>query len=273
MAVKNLVSGVLAQSITTSTTTVLVKIAENVDSSGVQSFFPTPPFYITIMPKAPAVGVANRLDSEILQVTAVGNGQSGNAPLTCVRGQRDTTAKAFEAGSIVTVGVYADDAVFLGGEGSAVGTPAPWVDTSDIKNGAITTNKIADGAVKSAKIDWATFYKSATPLSALLPVNANTETTVQTFTLPAGKWRIFWAVRGYGDYTQADIVFAGLKSNGNNVQRIGENIATTGVLRPNIASSYEANITSSTTFSTFVTMPMSGYISVETTYLFALRVG
>lgn len=171
MAVKNLVSGVLAQSITTSTTNVLVNIAENVNASAIQSFFPTPPFYITIMPKAPAVGVANRLDSEILKVTAVGSDQSGNASLTCVRGQRDTTAKAFEAGAIVTVGVYADDAVFLGGEGSAVGNPAPWVDTADIKNGAITTDKIADGAVKPAKIDWATFkfpipdYSNGTSIS------------------------------------------------------------------------------------------------------------
>ena len=154
MAVKNLVSGVLAQSITTSTTNVLVNIAENIDASGIQSFFPTPPFYITIMPKNPTIGVANRLDSEILKVTAVGNVQSGNASLTCVRGQRDTTAKSFDAGSIVTVGVYADDAVFLGSEGSAVGTPAPWIESSDIKNGAITTDKIADGAVSNAKIDW-----------------------------------------------------------------------------------------------------------------------
>lgn len=161
MAVKNLVSGVLAQSITTSTTNVLVNIAENVDASAIQSFFPTPPFYITIMPKTPAVGVANRLDSEILQVTAVGNDQSGNASLTCVRGQRDTTAKAFDVGSIVTVGVYAEDAVFLGSEGSAVGNPAPWIESSDIKNGAITTDKIADGAVKSAKIDWETLPGSA----------------------------------------------------------------------------------------------------------------
>ena len=122
MAVKNLVSGVLAQSITASTTNVLVNIAENIDASGIQSFFPTPPFYITIMPKNPTVGVANRLDSEILQVTSVGNNQSGNASLTCVRGQRDTTAKAFDVGSIVTVGVYADDAVFLADSGVSGGS-------------------------------------------------------------------------------------------------------------------------------------------------------
>lgn len=198
MAVKNLVSGVLAQSITTSTTNVLVKIAENVDSSGIQSFFPTPPFYITIMPKTPAVGVANRLDSEILQVTAVGNDQSGNASLTCVRGQRDTTAKAFDVGSIVTVGVYADDAVFLGGEGSAVGNPAPWVDTTDIKNGAITTDKIADGAVKSAKIDWTTMKCGivSDPVSDTIPANGRTR--IAQITLPKGKYALiatasYWA--------------------------------------------------------------------------------
>ena len=130
MAVKTLGSGVLAQSITTSTTNVLVNIAENIDASGIQSFFPTPPFYITIMPKTPAVGVANRLDSEILQVTAVGSDQSGNASLTCVRGQRDTTAKAFDAGSIVTVGIYAEDAVLLA-KGSVSG-------------GAAYSNKLVD---------------------------------------------------------------------------------------------------------------------------------
>lgn len=149
MAVKDLVSGVLAESITTSTTNVLVTIAQSIGRPGILSFFPTPPFYITIMPKSPAVGVANRLDSEILQVTAVGNDQVGNAALTCVRGQRDTTAKAFEAGSIVTVGVYTDDAVLLGGTGTTE-TETPWIDTGDI----------VDGAVTSGKIDWSTLTQS-----------------------------------------------------------------------------------------------------------------
>ena len=57
MAVKNLVSGVLAQSITTSTTNILVNVAQGISASEVQSFFPTPPFYITIMPKTPAVAL------------------------------------------------------------------------------------------------------------------------------------------------------------------------------------------------------------------------
>lgn len=210
MAVKNLVSGVLAQSITTSTTNVLVNIAENVDASGIQSFFPTPPFYITIMPKSPTVGVANRLDSEILQVTAIGNDQSGNASLTCVRGQRDTTAKSFDAGSIVTVGVYADDAVFLGGEGSAVGNPAPWVESSDIKNGAITTDKIANGAVTSSKIDWTTLSGDEWPLINTTTSNKNINNKGDyaqfSFTVPAnGRYFVSFtqqlgsnAANGYG---------------------------------------------------------------------------
>lgn len=157
MAVKDLVSGVLTESITTSTTNILVNVAQGISASEIQSLFPTPPFYITIMPKSPTVGVSNRLDSEILQVTAVGSDQSGNASLTCVRGQRDTTAKAFSAGDIVTVGVYAEDAVFLGGEGSAVETPSPWIESSDIKNGAVTSDKI----------DWTTSgYKTGTANTA-----------------------------------------------------------------------------------------------------------
>ena len=125
----------------------------------------------------------------------------------------------------------------------------------------------------SHSVDFTTFYKAATPLSALLPVPAQTETAVQSFSLPAGKWRIFWAVRGYGDYHQADITFAGLKADGVKEQNLGANDATTGTLRPYISCSYEANTTSSTTFSTYVKMAMAGSISVETTYLFALRVG
>ena len=140
-------------------------------------------------------------------------------------------------------------------------------------NGNIPTGRIADNAVTSDKIDFTKLYKSATPLSATLPVQAQTETDVQSFSLPAGKWRIFWSVRGYGDYHQADTTFAGLKENGVNVQSLAVNGVTIGALRPYISCSYEANITSSTTFSTYVKMVMAGNISVETTYLFALRVG
>lgn len=106
------------------------------------------PFYVTIMP-ASGDEPANLTNSEIALVTGI-----SGSNLTVTRGQRGTTAKAFNSGAIVTMGIYAEDAVLLGGEGSEVGTPAPWVESSDVKNGAITTDKIADRAVSNAKIDW-----------------------------------------------------------------------------------------------------------------------
>lgn len=138
----------------------------------------------------------------------------------------------------------------------------------------VQTNMIADGAVTSDKIDWATLYKSATPLSATLSVQANTETDVQSLTLPAGKWRVFWGVRSYGASAQNDTIYAGLKVDGDKVQNLAVNDAVSGgTLRPYISCSYEANITATSTLSTYITMGMSSNVSVETTYLFALRVG
>lgn len=262
--VRNLATVKTTADITSSATSIPVN---RVDVFGTSQTTLDNPFYVTIMP-ASGDEPANSTNSEIVLVTGI-----SGSNLTVTRGQRSTTAKAFNSGAIVTMAIYAEDAVLLGDGGTAVGTPAPWINTSDIKNGAITTDKIADGAVKSAKIDFTQLYKSATPLSATLPVQAQTETDVQSFSLPAGKWRIFWSVRGYGDYHQADITYAGLKANGVKVQSLAVNDATTGTLRPYISCSYEANITSSTTFSTYVQMVMAGNISVETTYLFALRVG
>lgn len=139
---KNLVSGTLADDITTSTTNILVHIADNISAQGITDFFPNPPFYITIMPKTPTIGVANRLDSEIIKITNVGHDQVGNAALTGVRAQRDTTAKAFSTGDIVTVGSYCDDAVFLSEDGTTE-TETPWVNTNMIEDGAITPEKIS----------------------------------------------------------------------------------------------------------------------------------
>jgi hypothetical protein len=158
---KNLVSGTLADDITTSTTNILVHIADNISAQGITDFFPTAPFYITIMPKTPTIGVANRLDSEIIKITNVDHDQVGNAALTGVRAQRDTTAKAFSTGDIVTVGVYAEDAVFLSEDGTTE-TESPWVNTNDIVDGSITSEKIANGAVTSDKIDSTTLYQDIT---------------------------------------------------------------------------------------------------------------
>lgn len=53
----------------------------------------------------------------------------------------------------------------------------------------IQTGDIADEAVTSDKIDWTTVYVSADALSSDKSYSANTNTDVQTMTLPAGKRR------------------------------------------------------------------------------------
>lgn len=150
--VRNLATVKTTADITSSATSIPVN---RVDVFGTSQTTLDNPFYVTIMP-ASGDEPANSANSEIVLVTGV-----SGLNLTVTRGQRSTTAKAFSSGSIVTMGIYAEDAVLLGDEGTAVGTPAPWVESSDIKNGAIATDKIANVAVTSAKIDWATIGKSS----------------------------------------------------------------------------------------------------------------
>lgn len=145
--VRNLATVKTTADITSSATSIPVN---RVDVFGTSQTTLDNPFYVTIMP-ASGDEPANSANSEIVLVTGI-----SGLNLTVTRGQRSTTAKAFNSGAIVTMGIYAEDAVLLGDGGTAVGTPAPWIETSDIKNGAVTTDKIADGAVKSSKIDWTT---------------------------------------------------------------------------------------------------------------------
>ena len=145
--VRNLATVKTTADITSSATSIPVN---RVDVFGTSQTTLDNPFYVTIMP-ASGDEPANLTNSEIVLVTGI-----SGSNLTVTRGQRSTTAKAFNSGAIVTMAIYAEDAVLLGDGGTDVGTPAPWINTSDIKNGAITTDKIADGAVKSSKIDWTT---------------------------------------------------------------------------------------------------------------------
>lgn len=76
------------------------------------------PFYVTIMP-ASGSEPANTTNSEIALVTGI-----SGSNLIVTRGQRSTTARAFSAGAIVTMGIYAEDAVLLGGGGTTANTTA-----------------------------------------------------------------------------------------------------------------------------------------------------
>ena len=105
--VQNLASGTLTSSISASTTSLSVYVGEG-SSFVIETVWPATPFYATIMPAVPNAGVANSLDSEIVEVTAVSN-LNGNTILTVNRGQKGTTAKAFDEGAVVTNGIYMDD--------------------------------------------------------------------------------------------------------------------------------------------------------------------
>ena len=199
---KNLVSGTLADDITTSTTNILVHIADNISAQGITDFFPNPPFYITIMPKTPTIGVANRLDSEIIKITNVGHDQVGNAALTGVRAQRDTTAKAFSTGDIVTVGSYCDDAVFLSEDGTTEAA-MPWITQDDVV--------------------WNNFGVYFAPGANNTAVTNNTSTQIASFTIPKAGNYLFIAHCGLSGGTINEFFTVTLKK-GSTI--IGETFVT-----------------------------------------------
>lgn len=182
--VRNLATVKTTADITSSATSIPVN---RVDVFGTSQTTLDNPFYVTIMP-ASGDEPANLTNSEIVLVTGI-----SGSNLTVTRGQRSTTAKAFNSGAIVTMAIYAEDAVLLGDGGTDVGTPAPWINTSDIKNGAITTDKIADGAVTKAKINFSTFKPYWKTIAT---------STSSNVTLPAG-YR-FYRVHLVGEKTNAN---------------------------------------------------------------------
>lgn len=128
---KNLASGTLVAGITTSSTTLSVYVGDG-NSSTIEGVWPTTPFFITVMPPAPDAGVANSLDSEIMQVTAVSSDSSGNTTLTVTRAQKSTTAKAFDEGSVVTNAIYPDDVALVSGTVGSLTTPV-YVNNGEIQ--------------------------------------------------------------------------------------------------------------------------------------------
>lgn len=139
--IKNLASGRLTADITAVATSLSVYVGEGT-SEEIEGVWPDTPFYATITPNEPVAGVPNSLDSEIVKVTAVSSDQNGNTILTATRAQRDTLARAFSAGAIVTNAIYVDDAVVLGQE-STEETEQAWVGTDDIEDDAVTPDKIS----------------------------------------------------------------------------------------------------------------------------------
>lgn len=104
---KNLSSGVLASNISSSDTSISVNTGSG-SSSDLIAVWPDTPFYITVMPYLPAIGVANSLDSEIMLVTALSS-DGLTVEMTVTRGQKNTNTRAFNTGAVVTNGIYTDD--------------------------------------------------------------------------------------------------------------------------------------------------------------------
>lgn len=104
--VKNLASGVLVNNVTSSETVLSVNTG-TASSANLVAVWPSVPFFVTVMPYLPAIGVANSLDSEIMEVTAISS-DGANVVMTVERGKKGTTAKSFNAGAVVTNGIYDD---------------------------------------------------------------------------------------------------------------------------------------------------------------------
>lgn len=111
--VKNLASVMTTANITSSATSIPVN-RTNVFGASQNPL--DNPFYVTIMP-ASGSEPANTTNSEIALVTGI-----SGSNLIVTRGQRSTTARAFSSGAIVTMGIYAEDAVLLGDGGTTVST-------------------------------------------------------------------------------------------------------------------------------------------------------
>lgn len=110
--VRNLATVKTTADITSSATSIPVN---RVDVFGTSQTTLDKPFYVTIMPSS-GDEPANSANSEIALVTGI-----SGLNLTVTRGQRSTTAKAFSSGAIVTMGIYAEDAVLLGDSGVSGG--------------------------------------------------------------------------------------------------------------------------------------------------------
>ena len=104
---QNLASGILSADINSSATSISVSCGTG-SASTLTGVWPSTPFFITVMPSVPVSGVANSLDSEVMKVTAI-SASNNVVSMTVARGQKNTTAKSFSSGAIVTNGIYMDD--------------------------------------------------------------------------------------------------------------------------------------------------------------------
>ena len=157
---KNLANTTLVSSLNSSATSVTVTDA---------SIFPSSYFYATLMPSSEISSLSN---SEIVMVTNV----SGNV-LTIIRAQRGTNARSFDAGAVITNGIYSQDLDMAQAVGKKIFT-ANW----DSDAGYYKINdpmlKIVPDEGTSIRVVFDTDVSSGA--SAALSINENTDSGTAT---------------------------------------------------------------------------------------------
>lgn len=131
---------------------------------------------------------------------------------------------------------------------------------------------LSDGSIKSNKIDWTTFYRSAPTLSGDVTTTASTDTVIQTMTLPAGKWRVSFMVRGYISGTSNIINTAKIFNGNSEVYSVPNSWTLADNIRGQTVGSTELTLTSDTTITTRFNASRSASIGTAS-YLYAFRIG
>ena len=127
---KNLASGVLTAAISSSDTTIVVNSGD-AGLAALLAMWPTAPFFITVMPATPDVGVANSIDSEIMEVSAITTTLEGYLSMIVSRGAKGTSAQDFDSGAIVVNGIYADKKLFFINSSTTSGSTTTYTLTDD----------------------------------------------------------------------------------------------------------------------------------------------
>ena len=157
---KNLANTTLVSSLSSSATSVTVTDA---------SVFPGSYFYATLMPSSEISSLSN---SEIVMVTNV----SGNV-LTIIRAQRGTDARSFNAGAVITNGIYSQDMDMAQAVGKKIFT-ANWDSVAGYYKIDDPMLKIVPDEGTSIRVVFDTDVSSEA--SAALSINENTESGTAT---------------------------------------------------------------------------------------------
>ena len=143
-------------------------------------------------------------------------------------------------------------------------------DTANIRDGGVTKAKLASAAVDNSKLDYSALYISATPLAGNKSTNANTKTEIQSLTLPAGKWRVTYLIRGF--YSGSNpLVDSFLNDGSSDLIELAINAGFSGSdARFEVIATKEITLSGTKTLKSMITTPSAATVS-PTSDLFAFR--